>query len=202
MFELPKLFWLLDFFKIHITENGAHLQNFHFTNSPKFSYLWDGSQLHPAFLAGQPWPRPPPVHLHRPWLRPSRDLQTGRLSFFYREMSCNRQNRKYLLAGSGRWHGCSWYYLVSKLVHVQVFLKSGFILFYYYYWGKQWWQQHSLKERRRLAAAVEELEARGATQVYLIYFIFNKYLNKYQFEARGATQVNFSFFCSSSLGRP
>ena len=38
MFELPKLFWLLDFFKIHITENGAHLQNFHFTNPPKFSY--------------------------------------------------------------------------------------------------------------------------------------------------------------------
>ena len=130
MFELPKLFWLLDFFKIHITENGAHLQNFHFTNSPKFSYLWDGSQLHPAFLAGQPWPRPPPVHLHRPWLRPSRDLQTGRLSFFYREQKCPAidKNRKFLLAGSGRWHGCSWYYLVSKVVHVQVFLKSGFIL--------------------------------------------------------------------------
>ena len=102
----------------HIVHNS---QNFHVTYSPKFSYLWDGSQLHPAFLAGQPWPRPPPVHLQRPWLRPSRDLQTGRLSFFYREMSCNRQNRKYLLAGSGRWHGCSWYYLVSKLVHVQVF---------------------------------------------------------------------------------
>ena len=58
----------------HMVHNS---QNFHVTHSPKFSYLWDGSQLHPAFLAGQPWPRPPPVHLHRPWLRPSRDLQTG-----------------------------------------------------------------------------------------------------------------------------
>ena len=69
----------------HMVHNS---QNFHVTHSPKFSYLWDGSQLHPAFLAGQPWPRPPPVHLHRPWLRPSRDLQTGRLSFFYREQKC------------------------------------------------------------------------------------------------------------------
>ena len=53
-----------------------------------------------------------------------------------------------------------------------------------------------MRERRRLAAAVEELEARGATQVFsqklMVMMVMFRCLDvywSYELEARGATQV-------------
>ena len=42
-----------------------------------FHSIWDGAHLHPPLLVGQPWTRPSPLHICRPRVRPSRDLQTG-----------------------------------------------------------------------------------------------------------------------------
>ena len=51
-----------------------------------FDSDWDilrhGAYIDPPLLAGQPWSRPPPHHLCRPRIRPSRDLQTGSQALF------------------------------------------------------------------------------------------------------------------------